>query len=73
MLFLLAHELHSAADIIFEAFGYYVLDLLGPIRFSKNTNLKKEAIKAYEEWKSLEELSRSKSIDRGEFKFADLE
>ena len=65
--------LHNVGDIIFEPFGYEVLNLLDPLRLHKTNSLKREAIKAYEEWKSLEHASRSESIDRGPFDFADLQ
>ena len=70
---MLARRLHNAADIIFEPFGQTVLSKLDPLRFHKNGQLKKEAVKAYEEWKSLEHVSRSEPLDRGEFDYADLE
>jgi hypothetical protein len=65
--------LHNAADVIYDPYGYDVLSKLDPLRYNTNSKLKKEAVKAYEEWKSLEHLSRSTSIDRGHFDFADLE
>ena len=65
--------LHVVGDVIFEPFGYEVLNLLDPLRLHKNNSLRREAIKAYDEWKSLEHVSRSQSVDKGEFDFADLE
>jgi len=59
--------------MIFDPFGYEVMSKLDALRFNTNNQLKKEAVKAYEEWKSLEHLSRSQSIDRGHFDFADLD
>ena len=73
LLFLLARLLHNVGDIIFEPFGYEVLALLDPLRLNKSNSLKKEAIKAYDEWKSLEHASMSKSIDKDLFDFADLQ
>lgn len=50
-----------------------MLSKLDPLRFEKNSKLKKEAVKAYDEWKSLEDLSRSKSMDLKHFDYNDLE
>ncbi|CAI2387830.1 unnamed protein product [Moneuplotes crassus] len=73
LLFLLARKLHEVGDIIFEPFGYTVLSKLDSLRFGKNLKLKNEAIKAYDEWKSLENCSRSNSIDLKHFDYDDLQ